>query len=196
MSDEKLTKFKKLYRENGRKRDELTRFVDKNPDYAKELWNEIKYFLNNPAAKQRDGIKARESLAVTAGFIDKDGIEKDKPLFFAHCWKMYLETNDAAALAEACLHAPFFGQTEMGPTIANLLSKDRTNTKYEKALNKIVLDRMVYEYAQRHGAKAYEKLAEEKIFKNTQGVNSGKPKDAETLGREHKRWQAEQKKAK
>lgn len=47
MSDEKLTKFKKLYRENGRKRDELTRFVDKNPDYAKELWNEIKYFLIN-----------------------------------------------------------------------------------------------------------------------------------------------------
>ena len=69
MSDDKLTKFKKLYHENGRKRDELTRFVDKNPDHAKELWNEIKYFLNNPAAKQRDGIKARESLAVTADFI-------------------------------------------------------------------------------------------------------------------------------
>lgn len=57
MTNDKLTKFKKRYRENGRKRDELTRFVDKNPDHAKELWNEIKYFLNNPAAKQRDGIK-------------------------------------------------------------------------------------------------------------------------------------------
>ena len=114
MSYEKLTKFKKLYLENGRKRDELTRFVDKNPDHAKELWNEIKYFLNNPAAKQRDGIKARESLAVTADFIDQDSIEKDKPLFFEHCWKMYLETNDAAALADACLNAPFFGQSEWG----------------------------------------------------------------------------------
>ena len=37
---------------------------------------------------------------------------------------------------------------------------------------------------------------QKKIFKNTQGVNSGRPKDAETLEREHKRWQAEQKKAK
>lgn len=196
MTDEKLTNFKKRYRDNGRRRDELTAFIDRHPEYAKDLWNEVKYFLNNPVAKQRDGITARESLAVTAGFIDQDSIEKDKPLFFEHCWKMYLETNDAAALADACIHAPFFGQAEMGPTIAKLLMAGRKNTKYEKALNKIFLDRMVNEYAKRFGEEAYEKIEEQKIFKNTQGPNSGKVKGADTLAREHKRWQTDQKNTK
>ena len=196
MTDEKLTKFKKRYRENGRRREELTAFIDRHPEFATDLWNEVKYFLNNPVAKQRDGITARESLAVTAGFFDPDSIEKDKPLFFEHCWKMYLETNDAAALADACLNAPFFGQNEMGPTIANLLIKNKTNTKYARALDKIVLDRLVHEYAKQHGTKAYEELAKREIFRNAQGVNAGKVKDASTLEREHKRWVAAQKKAK
>jgi hypothetical protein len=55
---------------------------------------------------------------------------------------------------------------------------------------------MVNEYAKRFGAKAYEELANQKIFKNNQGANSGKFKDANTLEREHKRWQAEQKNSK
>lgn len=196
MTAEKLKKFKIVYRANGRRRDELIAFIDKYPEHAIDLWNEVKYFLKNPAAKQRDGIKARESLVVTAGLIDLNSLEKEKPLFFEHCWKMYLETNDAAALADACIHAPFFGQAEMGPTIAKLLMEGRKNSKYEKALNKIFLDRMVNEYAKRFGAKAYEELANQKIFKNTQGANSGKFKDANTLEREHKRWQAEQKNSK
>jgi len=86
MNEERLNQFKLSYRKNGRRRDELTPFIDKHPEYAKDLWNEVKYFLNNPSAKQRDGIKARESLAVTAGFIDQDSVEKDKPRFFANAW--------------------------------------------------------------------------------------------------------------
>ena len=100
---------------------------------------------------------------------------------------MCLDTNYAAALADAGLNAPFFGQAELGPIIANLPAKDRTNTKYEKALIKIFSDHKVHEYAQRNGAKAYEKFAEYEIFKNTQSVNSGEAKDAQTLKREHKR---------
>lgn len=197
MTEEKLKKFKTSYRKNGRRRDELTAIIDRHPEYAKDLWNEVKYFLNNPAAKQRDGIKARESLAVTAGFIDKESIEKDKPLFFEHCWKMYLETNDAAALADACLSAPFFGQTEMGPTIANLLLANQKNSKYAKALDKISMDRLVREYADRYGNEnAYIRLAEAEIFKVTQGKTKGQFKDAATLKHDHFRRQVEQKKAK
>jgi hypothetical protein len=197
MTEERLNKFKISYRKNGRRRDELTAFIDRHPEYAQDLWKEVKYFLNNPAVKQRDGIKARESLAVTSGFIDQDSIEKDKPLFFEHCWKMYLETNDAAALADACLNAPFFGQSEMGPTIANLLLASQKNSKYAKALDKIYMDRLVREYADRYGNEnAYFRLAEAKIFKVTQGKTKGQHKDAATLKREHFRWLADQKNTK
>ena len=61
MTAEKLKKFKIVYRENGRRRDELIASIDKYPEHAIDLWNEVKYFLKNPAAKQHDGIKARES---------------------------------------------------------------------------------------------------------------------------------------
>jgi hypothetical protein len=53
-------------------------------------------------------------------------------------------------LTRASTHL-FFGQSEMGPTIANLLLANQTNSKYAKALDKIYLDRLVREYADRYG---------------------------------------------
>ena len=74
-----------------------------------------------------------------------------------------------------------------------LTDKRQNEYKIRERYKQFFLDRKVHEYAQWHGAQAYEKLAEDEICKNTQGVNSGEAKDPETLKREHKPWQVEQK---
>ena len=134
--------------------------------------------------------RGRPSLAITTGWIDPKKDNALQPLAFEHAWKMYKETNDVEALAEACEHAPFFGQSEMGPEIARLLRLNRTNTKYEKQLEKIYLDRLVRWFGEKLGSTeaAYDKIAEMEIFKAMQGPTKGQPKDPSSLKDQHNRW--------
>jgi len=134
--------------------------------------------------------RARSSLAITTGWVDTEKDNALQPLAFEHAWKMYKETNDVEALAEACEHAPFFGQSEMGPEIARLLRLNRSNTKYEKLKEKIFLDRLVRYFAEELGSgdAAYEKIAEMGIFKANQGKTKGNVKDASVLKDSHNKW--------
>ena len=134
--------------------------------------------------------RARSSLAITTGWVDTEKDNALQPLAFEHAWKMYKETNDVEALAEACEHAPFFGQSEMGPEIARLLRQNRSNTKYEKLKEKIFLDRLVRYFAEELGSgdAAYEKIAEMGIFKANQGKTKGNVKDASVLKDSHNKW--------
>lgn len=134
--------------------------------------------------------RARSSLAITTGWVDTEKDNALQPLAFEHAWKMYKETNDVEALAEACEHAPFFGQSEMGPEIARLLRQNRSNTKYEKLKEKIFLDRLVRYFGEELGSTdaAYEKIAEMGIFKANQGKTKGNVKDASVLKDSHNKW--------
>ena len=139
--------------------------------------------------------KKDASLIVTADFVDMDKPKKDKPVLFKHLWRMYQETNDAEVLAQACETAPFFGQPEMAKEIARLLRTNRANTKYDKELQNQMLHAKVEAFYKTLGTyeKAYVALAEEEMFKSTQGQTEGEPKTAETLERQHKRWLAKKK---
>ena len=134
--------------------------------------------------------RGRPSLAITTGWVDTEKDNALQPLAFEHAWKMYKETNDVEALAEACEHAPFFGQSEMGPEIARLLRRSRSNTKYEKLKDKIFLDRLVRYFGEKLGSTeaAYEEIAEMKIFKANQGKTKGYAKDASVLKHDHNEW--------
>ena len=134
--------------------------------------------------------RARSSLAITTGWVDTEKDNALQPLAFEHAWKMYKETNDVEALAEACEHAPFFGQSEMGPEIAKLLRRNRSNTKYEKLKEKIFLDRLVRYFGEELGSTdaAYEKIAEMGIFEANQGKTKGNVKDASVLKDSHNKW--------
>jgi len=134
--------------------------------------------------------RARSSLAITTGWVDTEKDNALQPLAFEHAWKMYKETNDVEALAEACEHAPFFGQSEMGPEIARLLRQNRSNTKYDKLKDKIFLDRLVRYFGEELGSTdaAYEKIAEMGIFKANQGKTKGNVKDASVLKDSHNKW--------
>ena len=134
--------------------------------------------------------RGRSSLVITSGWVDTEKDNALQPLAFEHAWKMYKETNDVEALAEACEHAPFFGQSEMGPEIARLLRQNRSNTKYEKLKDKIFLDRLVRYFGEELGSTdaAYEKIAEMGIFKANQGKTKGNVKDASVLKDSHNKW--------
>ena len=134
--------------------------------------------------------RGRSSLVITSGWVDTEKDNALQPLAFEHAWKMYKETNDVEALAEACEHAPFFGQSEMGPEIARLLRRNRSNTKYEKLKEKIFLDRLVRYFGEELGSTdaAYEKIAEMGIFKANQGKTKGNVKDASVLKDSHNKW--------
>jgi len=138
--------------------------------------------------------RARSSLAITTGWVDTEKDNALQPLAFEHAWKMYKETNDVEALAEACEHAPFFGQSEMGPEIARLLRQNRSNTKYEKLKDKIFLDRLVRYYGEKLGSTeaAYEQIAEMEIFTANQGKTKGNAKDASVLKHDHNKWLRDQ----
>ena len=134
--------------------------------------------------------RGRSSLAITTGWVATEKDNALRPLAFEHAWKMYKETNDVEALAEACEHAPFFGQSEMGPEIARLLRQNRSNTKYDKLKDKIFLDRLVRYFGEELGSTdaAYEKIAEMGIFKANQGKTKGNVKDASVLKDSHNKW--------
>ncbi|MDC0138778.1 hypothetical protein OAI27_09400 [Planktomarina temperata] len=134
--------------------------------------------------------RGRSSLAITTGWVDTEKDNALRPLAFEHAWKMYKETNDVEALAEVCEHAPFFGQSEMGPEIAKLLRQNQSNTKYEKLKEKIFLDRLVRYFGERLGSTeaAYEEIAELEIFKSNQGKTKGNVKDASVLKDDHNKW--------
>ena len=134
--------------------------------------------------------RGRPSLAITTGWVDTEKDNALQPLAFEHAWKMYKETNDVEALAEACEHAPFFGQSEMGPEIARLLRRNRSNTKYEKLKDKIFLDRLVGHFGEELGSTeaAYQKIADMRIFKSNQGKTKGNVKDASVLKDDHNKW--------
>ena len=134
--------------------------------------------------------RGRSSLAITTGWVDTEKDNALRPLAFEHAWKMYKETNDVEALAEACEHAPFFGQSEMGPEIARLLRQNRSNTKYDKLKDKIFLDRLVRYFGEELGSTdaAYEKIAEMGIFEANQGKTKGNVKDASSLKDTHNKW--------
>ncbi|GEM_PF-3370374 len=138
--------------------------------------------------------RGRSSLAITTGWVDTEKDNALQPLAFEHAWKMYKETNDVEALAEACEHAPFFGQSEMGPEIARLLRQNRSNTKYEKLKDKIFLDRLVRYYGEKLGSTeaAYEQIAEMEIFTANQGKTKGNAKDASVLKHDHNKWLRDQ----
>ena len=138
--------------------------------------------------------RARSSLAITTGWVDTEKDNALQPLAFEHAWKMYKETNDVEALAGACEHAPFFGQSEMGPEIARLLRQNRSNTKYEKLKDKIFLDRLVRYYGEKLGSTeaAYEQIAEMEIFTANQGKTKGNAKDASVLKHDHNKWLRDQ----
>ncbi|MDA8996530.1 hypothetical protein N9H36_07420 [Planktomarina temperata] len=138
--------------------------------------------------------RGRSSLAITTGWVDTEKDNALQPLAFEHAWKMYKETNDVEALAEACEHAPFFGQSEMGPEIAKLLRQNRSNTKYEKLKDKIFLDRLVRYYGEKLGSTeaAYEQIAEMEIFTANQGKTKGNAKDASVLKHDHNKWLRDQ----
>jgi len=138
--------------------------------------------------------RGRSSLAITTGWVDTEKDNALQPLAFEHAWKMYKETNDVEALAEACEHAPFFGQSEMGPEIARLLRQNRSNTKYEKLKDKIFLDRLVRYYGEKLGSTeaAYEQIAEMEIFTASQGKTKGNAKDASVLKHDHNKWLRDQ----
>jgi hypothetical protein len=142
--------------------------------------------------------RGRPSLAITAGWVDTEKGNALRPLAFEHAWKMYKETNDVEALAEACEHAPFFGQSEMGPEIARLLRLNRSNTKYEKLKDKIFLDRLVRYFGEELGSTeaAYEQIAEMEIFTANQGPTKGQPKDASSLKDSHNKWLRDQREKK
>ena len=138
--------------------------------------------------------RGRSSLAITTGWVDTEKDNALRPLAFEHAWKMYKETNDVEALAEVCEHAPFFGQSEMGPEIARLLRQNRSNTKYEKLKDKIFLDRLVRYYGEKLGSTeaAYEQIAEMEIFTANQGKTKGNAKDASVLKHDHNKWLRDQ----
>ena len=138
--------------------------------------------------------RGRSSLVITSGWVDTEKDNALQPLAFEHAWKMYKETNDVEALAEACEHAPFFGQSEMGPEIARLLRQNRSNTKYEKLKDKIFLDRLVRYYGEKLGSTeaAYEQIAEMEIFTANQGKTKGNAKDASVLKHDHNKWLRDQ----
>jgi hypothetical protein len=138
--------------------------------------------------------RGRSSIAITSGWVDMDKDNALRPLAFEHAWKMYKETNDVEALAEVCEHAPFFGQSEMGPEIAKLLRQNRSNTKYEKLKDKIFLDRLVRYYGEKLGSTeaAYEQIAEMEIFTANQGKTKGNAKDASVLKHDHNKWLRDQ----
>ena len=138
--------------------------------------------------------RGRSSLAITTGWVDTEKDNALQPLAFEHAWKMYKETNDVEALAEACEHAPFFGQSEMGPEIARLLRQNRSNTKYDKLKDKIFLDRLVRYYGEKLGSTeaAYEQIAEMEIFTANQGKTKGNAKDASVLKHDHNKWLRDQ----
>ena len=138
--------------------------------------------------------RGRSSLAITTGWVDTEKDNALQPLAFEHAWKMYKETNDVEALAEVCEHAPFFGQSEMGPEIAKLLRQNQSNTKYEKLKEKIFLDRLVRYFGERLGSTeaAYEEIAEMEIFRANLGKTKGKAKDASTLKDAHNKWLRDQ----
>jgi hypothetical protein len=139
--------------------------------------------------------RGRPSLAITTGWVDTEKDNALQPLAFEHAWKMYKETNDVEALAEACEHAPFFGQSEMGPEIARLLRQNRSNTKYEKLKDKIFLDRLVRYFGEELGSTeaAYQKIADMRIFIANQGATKGEVKDASSLKDSHNKWIRRQK---
>ena len=138
--------------------------------------------------------RGRSSLVITSGWVDTEKDNALQPLAFEHAWKMYKETNDVEALAEVCEHAPFFGQSEMGPEIARLLRQNRSNTKYEKLKDKIFLDRLVRYYGEKLGSTeaAYEQIAEMEIFTANQGKTKGNAKDASVLKHDHNKWLRDQ----
>ena len=138
--------------------------------------------------------RGRSSLAITTGWVDTEKDNALQPLAFEHAWKMYKETNDVEALAEACEHAPFFGQSEMGPEIARLLRQNRSNTKYDKLKDKIFLDRLVRYFGEKLGSTeaAYEQIAEMEIFTASQGKTKGNAKDASVLKHDHNKWLRDQ----
>jgi len=138
--------------------------------------------------------RGRSSLAITTGWVDTEKDNALQPLAFEHAWKMYKETNDVEALAEACEHAPFFGQSEMGPEIARLLRQNRSNTKYDKLKDKIFLDRLVRYFGEKLGSTeaAYEQIAEMEIFTANQGKTKGNAKDASVLKHDHNKWLRDQ----
>lgn len=170
-----------------------TKVMGRNFWTTEQVENDIPAWI---AAHTEHDVPQEVHLPVTCDFLDllhPDGTKKE--VIYEHYWRMYQETGDVEPLAEACERAPFFGQPEMAKEIAKKLRSFRVNNKYQVAMDRMALDKLVSIYAKELGSNnaAYEQIARTEQFKYHQGENKGRPKSAASLKDEHLAYKRSQK---
>ena len=104
----------------------------------------------------------RKPLIVGAAFYDPDLEKPEMPAEMALLWKQYEASGDVECLAKAAEMAPFFGQPNIGKTIAKILRDREPTNKLARELQWREFDLLYKAYLNEGLRKTeiYERLAE------------------------------------
>jgi hypothetical protein len=104
----------------------------------------------------------RKPLIIGAAFYDPDLEKPEMPAQMEHLWRQYEASGDVECLAKAAEIAPFFGQPNIGRTIAKILRDKEPTDKLAREMQWREID-LLYEAFNNEGLRKteiYERLAE------------------------------------
>jgi len=104
----------------------------------------------------------RKPLIAGAAFFDPDLEKPDMPAQMELLWKQYEASGDVECLARAAEMAPFFGQPNIGTTIAKILRDKEPTNKLAREMQWREID-LLYEAFSNDGLRKteiYKRLAE------------------------------------